>query len=189
MAQAATLTAVQLQRVLDYVKGNTKHSLRNRAILLTTHLSGMRIGEVAALRYSDVVAADGTIKAEVRLSATQTKGNRARVVLLPERLRAELAQYLRNFPQRSPNLPLFYTQRSPGFTADTLTHVVNAMYKKAGFDGASSHSGRRTFITNLAERGVGARVLMELAGHTNLSTTQRYIDIKPSMLRAAVELV
>jgi integrase/recombinase XerD len=63
------------------------------------------------------------------------------------------------------------------------------MYKNAGFDGASSHSGRRTFITNLAERGVGARVLMELAGHTNLSTTQRYIDIKPSMLRAAVELV
>jgi integrase/recombinase XerD len=111
------------------------------------------------------------------------------VVLLPERLRAELAQYLQHFPLRSPNLPLFYTQRSPGFTADTLTHVVNAMYKNAGFDGASSHSGRRTFITNLAERGVGARVLMELAGHTNLSTTQRYIDIKPSMLRAAVELV
>jgi integrase/recombinase XerD len=189
MAQAATLTQAQLQRVLDYVKGCTKHSVRNRAILLTTHLSGMRIGEVAALRYGDVVAADGTIRSEVRLSATQTKGNRARVVLLPERLRAELAQYLQHFPLRSPNLPLFYTQRSPGFTADTLTHVVNAMYKNAGFDGASSHSGRRTFITNLAERGVGARVLMELAGHTNLSTTQRYIDIKPSMLRAAVELV
>ena len=189
MAQAATLTQAQLQRVLDFVKGCTKHSIRNRAILLTTHLSGMRIGEVAALRYCDVAAADGTIKAEVRLAASQTKGNKARVVLLPERLRAELAQYLRCFPQRSPNLPLFYTQRSPGFTADTLTHVVNGMYKKAGFDGASSHSGRRTFITNLAERGVGARVLMELAGHTNLSTTQRYIDIKPSMLRAAVELV
>ena len=189
MAQAATLTQAQLQRVLDYVRGCTKHSVRNRAILLTTHLSGMRIGEVSALRYGDVVAADGTIRSEVRLSASQTKGNRARVVLLPERLRAELAQYLQHFPLRSPNLPLFYTQCSPGFTADTLTHVVNAMYKNAGFDGASSHSGRRTFITNLAERGVGARVLMELAGHTNLSTTQRYIDIKPSMLRAAVELV
>jgi site-specific recombinase XerD len=41
----------------------------------------------------------------------------------------------------------------------------------------------------LAEKGVSARVLMSLAGHQNLSTTQRYIDIKPSMLRAAVELV
>lgn len=189
VAQAATLTAAQLQRVLDFVKGNTKHSVRNRAILLMTHLSGMRIGEVAALRYGDVVAADGTIKAEVRLSANQTKGSKSRVVLLPERLRAELVQYLQRFPLRSPDLPLFYTQRSPGFSADTLTHVVNSMYKNAGFDGASSHSGRRTFITNLAERGVGARVLMVLAGHTNLSTTQRYIDLKPSMLRAAVELV
>ncbi len=189
MAQAATLTQAQLQRVLDYVKGRTKHSARNRAILLTTHLSGMRIGEVAALSYSDVVAADGTIKAEVRLSATQTKGNKARVVLLSERLRAELARYVQLFPVRDMTRPLFYTQRSPGFTADTLTHVVNGMYKKAGLDSASSHSGRRTFITNLAERGVSARVLMELAGHSNLSTTQRYIDIKPSMLRAAVELV
>lgn len=189
MAQAATLTQAQLQRVLDFVKGNTKHSIRNRAILLTTHLCGMRIGEVAALRYGDIVAADGSVKAEVRLSATQTKGGKARVVLVPERLRSELTQYLLHFPQRSPNLPFFYTQRSPGFTADTLTHVVNAMYKKAGFDGASSHSGRRTFITNLAERGVGARVLMELAGHANLATTQRYIDIKPSMLRAAIELI
>ncbi len=63
------------------------------------------------------------------------------------------------------------------------------IYRAAGIDGATSHSGRRSFITNLAKLGVSARVLMSLAGHQNLSTTQRYIDIKPSMLRAAVELV
>jgi integrase/recombinase XerD len=84
---------------------------------------------------------------------------------------------------------LFATERSAGFTADTLTHIVNGLYRRAGLDGASSHSGRRTFITKLAEQGVGARVLQQLAGHSSLATTQRYIDIKPSMLRAAVELV
>jgi integrase/recombinase XerD len=83
---------------------------------------------------------------------------------------------------------LFATERSAGFTADTLTHIVNGLYRRAGLDGASSHSGRRTFITKLAEHGVGARVLQQLAGHANLNTTQKYIDIKPSMLRAAVEL-
>jgi integrase/recombinase XerD len=149
----------------------------------------MRVGEVAALRWSDVVALDGGVKSEVRLTAAQTKGRKPRTVLLPERLREHLLLYVRSVGQRRATAPFFDTQRSSGFTANTLTHVINGIYRAAGIDGATSHSGRRTFITNLAERGVSARVLMSLAGHQNLSTTQRYIDIKPSMLRAAVELV
>jgi integrase/recombinase XerD len=188
MAQALTLTAQQLSRVLG-AAAESRYPVRNRAILLMQHLSGMRVGEVAALLYGDVVAADGTIKAEVRLTAAQTKGNKSRTVLLPERLRAELASYVVQHPNKRHNCPLFYTERSFGFTADTLTHIVNGLYKRAGLDGCSSHSGRRSFITKLAEQGVSARVLQQLAGHTNLSTTQRYIDIKPSMLRSAVELV
>ncbi len=190
MKQAATLNEQQLRRVLDYCK-RTRSPARNRVMLLMTHWAGMRVGEVAALRWNDVVATDGTIKSEIRLSALQTKGSRARVVLLPERLRAELAAYCAIRQRRIVNtsVPLIATQRSAGFTANSLTHIINSLYRGAGIDGGSSHSGRRTFITNLAERGVSARVLMTLAGHQNLSTTQRYIDIKPSMLRAAVELV
>lgn len=188
MSQALTLNTQQLNRVLS-AAGNSRYPVRNRLIILMQHLSGMRVGEVAALLYGDVVATDGTIKAEVRLTAAQTKGNRSRVVLLPERLRAELAHYVQQHPNKRTDRPLFYTERSKGFTADTLTHIVNGLYKRAGLDGCSSHSGRRTFITNLAEQGVSARVLQQLAGHQNLATTQRYIDIKPSMLRSAVELV
>ena len=50
-----------------------------------------------------------------------------------------------------------------------------------------SNTTNRTY--NLAERGVGVRVLMALAGHSNMATTQRYIDLRPAMLKAAVELV
>jgi len=67
--------------------------------------------------------------------------------------------------------------------------VFNFFKKRAGVDGASSHSGRRTFITNLASKGVSVRVLMNLAGHKSISTTQAYIDINDNMLRSAVELV
>lgn len=56
-------------------------------------------------------------------------------------------------------------------------------------EGASSHSGRRSFITNLAAKGVGVRVLMALAGHRNISTTQAYIDVNDELQRAAVELL
>ena len=84
---------------------------------------------------------------------------------------------------------LFSTQRSAAFTANSLTQVVNGIYKHAGLDGASSHSGRRGFLTNLAEKGVSVRVMMALAGHRNMATTQRYIDLRPGVLRNAVELV
>ena len=60
--------------------------------------------------------------------------------------------------------------------ANTQTHIVNGIYKGAGISGVTSHGGRRTGITNLADLGVGIRVLMASAGHSNMATTQRYID-------------
>ncbi|MBT8543231.1 site-specific integrase [Polynucleobacter paneuropaeus] len=188
MAQAKTFKTEELEQVLGYVK-LTKHAQRNRAILLLTHWAGLRVGEVAALRYCDVVDADGEIKAETTLSAAQTKGNKARKVWFAEKIRVELAAYVAAHKPKQLTQPLFYTQRSEGFTANTLTHIVNGIYKNAGISGATSHSGRRTGLTNLAERGVGVRVLMALAGHSNMATTQRYIDLRPAMLKAAVELV
>jgi len=66
---------------------------------------------------------------------------------------------------------------------------VNGIYKGTGISSAISHSGRRTGHTNLAERGVDVRTLMALAGHSNMTTIQRYIDLRPAMLKAVVELV
>ena len=189
--QAKTLTQQELRRVLDYT-ATRKHSVRNRALLMTTHLSGMRVGEVASLRNSDVLDAEGNIRNEIRLSAEQTKGNEARVVFVSDKLRKELEQYTRSMNKANinPVLKFFYSQKrtSDGFTANTLTQFFHYLYKRAGIDGASSHSGRRTFITNLATKGVGVRVLMSLAGHKNISTTQAYIDVNDDMKRKAVEL-
>ena len=190
--QAKTLTTTELRRVLDYT-ATRKHSARNRALLMTTHLSGMRVGEVASLRNSDVLDAEGNIRSEIRLSAEQTKGNEARVVFVNDKLRKELELYTRFMDKANTNpaLKFFYSQKknSDGFTANTLTQFFHYLYKRAGVDGASSHSGRRTFITNLASKGVGVRVLMSLAGHKNISTTQAYIDVNDDMKRKAVELI
>ena len=67
-------------------------------------------------------------------------------------------------------------------------NLFNRIYKMAGIDGASSHSGRRQFVTQLADRGINARLVQVLAGHKHLSTTQRYIDLNENALRNAVEL-
>lgn len=186
--QAKTLNERELQRVLE-TAAKSKHAKRNRAILLLTHYAGMRIGEVAAVRFCDILAADGTVRDEINLSAAQTKGNRSRSVLLNERMKAELTAYVQSVKYKDTKQALFSTQRSAAFTANSLTQIVNGIYRRAGLDGASSHSGRRTFLTNLAERGVSVRVMMALAGHRNMATTQRYIDLRPGVLRNAVELV
>jgi integrase/recombinase XerD len=188
--QAKTLNHQEIRRVLDYT-ATRKHSIRNRALVLTSFLSGMRCGELSSLRYCDVVNADGTIKNEIRLSADQTKGNQARVVFVNEKLRKELEAYAATHKPINTHRKFFYSQKSTsdGFTANTLTQFFHYLYRRVGIDGASSHSGRRTFATNIASKGVGIKVLQKLLGHKNIQTTSVYIYASDDMLRKAVELV
>jgi ribosomal protein L39E len=67
--------------------------------------------------------------------------------------------------------------------------TISDIYKAIGLKDASSHSGRRTYITRLANKGVGVRLLAALAGHSHISTTQRYIDVNSEQLSEAVELL
>lgn len=188
--QAKVLSATELRRVLDYVS-TRPHAARNRAMLLMTFYAGLRVKEVAMLCYQDVLDADGQIKNEFYLSADQTKGSRTGTVLVSDKLRRELTQYVRQHPPQSLSDRLFHTQKrsAQGFTANTLTQHFHHLYRRAGITGASSHSGRRTFITTLADKGVAVRVLMSLARHANISTTQAYIDVNAALQRRAVELV
>ena len=199
MKQARTLNEKELNALLLYIN-TRKHAARDRAIVLMTFWGGMRVGEVASTRIKDVLATDGTIKHEINLTAEQTKGKYGRTVVLADKLRKELMSYLlARFDKKELvalhysdliNKPLFATQKSEGFNANTLTYTMHMLYKDAGFlDGASSHSGRRSYLTNLSAKSVPLKVLMELAGHRQAQTTMRYINVTSDMKKAAVELV
>lgn len=199
MSQARVLTERELRKVLAHCS-TQPHAARNRAMLLCTHMAGMRVGEVASLRICDVLGADGTVLEEISLSAHQTKGNHSRTVLVPKKLRDELTTYLQlrfgisnllAVTYTDTQRALFPTQKNPkrGFTANTLCQLFHKIYKDTHMTGATSHSGRRTFITKLADKGVGVRVLMALAGHKSIATTQRYIELNPTVMKAAVELI
>lgn len=188
MSQARVLNPQELRRVLDHV-ATRRHSARNRAMLLLTHYAGMRVAEVAALRINDVLNSDSTIKGEVRLMPDQTKGKHARTVYLNERMQKELAQYIKVLKIKDPTKPLFYTQKQAGFSANSLTQYFFYLYRAVGLEGASSHSGRRTFLTGLANKGTAIHILKSLAGHRNISTTATYLYSSPDQLKAAVELI
>jgi len=188
MPQAKTLSPRELRRVLDHT-ATRQHAARNRLMILCTHWGGMRVGEVAALLKGDVLNSDGTVKDEIRLTAQQTKGRHARTVFVSEKLRREIAAYLKTIAERASTAHLFATQQREGFSANTACQTLNAIYQRAGIAGASSHSGRRSFITTLSSRGVGVRVLAKLAGHRSLASLMPYIDASDDMLRNAVEMV
>ncbi|OYY59085.1 MAG: integrase [Polynucleobacter sp. 35-46-207] len=187
--QAKTLNQQELRRVLDYV-ATRKHSLRNRALITISMYSGMRCGEISNLLYSDVIDAEGKVRNEIRLRAEDTKTKEARTVFVSEKLQKELQQYAKVYKPKDANVKFIYSQKedSDGFSPNTLCQLYFNIYKGAGLLNCSSHSGRRTFATEIANKGVSIRVLQKLLGHKNIQTTAIYVDANDDMLRKAVNL-
>jgi integrase/recombinase XerD len=189
MAQAKTLTTAEIERLLTHIN-TRKYSARNRSMMLLTHWAGLRIGEVACLRWSDMMNLDGTVKDEVRLLPDMTKGRHSRTVFVNIKLREVLQSYAEQSKCVDRSYPFFASQKSikAGFSANSLAQTFALLYVGAGLEGASSHSGRRTFLTNLANKGTGIHILKTLAGHRSIQTTATYLYSSPSQLKAAVEL-
>ena len=188
MGQAKTLTEAEFKRLLK-VASAERYGARNRIVILLGHWAGMRVGEIASLKIEDVLNQDGSVKNTINLKSEQTKGSNARTVHLPMKLQDEIKSFVKIRRGQLMD-PLITSQKSrSGIDANSLCSAVKHWYNLSGINNGSSHSGRRTFLTKLATQGVSARVLQELAGHKNLATTQRYIDVNDDMKRSAIELV
>ena len=188
MAQAKVLKQSELDQVLRYLS-TKRYAKRDRCLILTSFWSGMRVGEIAQLKMGDVVNEDGTIKSEIRLSAQQTKGNTARIVFIPKKLKEEILDYLTTRHITLSHIPLFHTDDRLGFTPNSLCQWFFWTYRRAGISGASSHSGRKFFLTSLANKGISIHILASLAGHKSIAVTHRYLIANDDMKRNAVELI
>lgn len=188
MRQAQTLNEAQLRRVLQYCQ-TRRHPLRDRTIVLVSFNAGLRAKEIAALTVGDVYDDAGAVREQFILHSSQTKGGRSRTVYLNQRLQRALAEYGASIRLNDPKQPLFASQKGGAFSANTICQLFIEIYRAVGLKDASSHSGRRTFITRMAAQGVGVRVLAALAGHSSIQVTQRYIDVNAEQMAAAVELL
>jgi len=180
--QARVLTDPELESLFEFIS-TTKSPARNRTIIMIMHLAGLSVGEVARLTIGDILDQAGTVVEEIKIS------NRS--IPTSDRLKSELQFYCQTIDISDYQAPLFSTQRSSGFTDSTLTQVVNGIYKNAGLVGASTHSGRRGFLINLANKGVSDKVLQELVGHKNVGSTRCYVknNTSDTTLRNAVNLL
>ena len=123
--------------------------------------------------------------------AEQTMGSVGNTVLFKNGLAAALRRYAAANPRHcaKPDAALIYSGKGGGFSAQTIVNLFAVLYEAAGITGASSHSGRRQFVTGLADKGINPRVIQILCRHKNLNTTMIYIDTNEGKLRKAIELV
>ena len=189
MPAAQPFTAAQLEQVLQHIT-TTRHAIRDRAIVLASVLSGMRVNELAQLTVDDVLDNNNTVKSQIYFAANRVKHKHAGYVYISTRLQAELQAYAAQQRFKSRTQAFFYSQqrRSTGFSANSLATHLRSVYHAANVQ-ASSHSGRKSFATSLATQSVSLATISKLLRHRHLSTTQRYIVVHDDLLRNAVELV
>lgn len=194
MKQAKVLDQDELKRLLKIVRF-TRHKERNRLIVLLSFGAGLRACEIAQLKVKDVLSVQTDIvevKDTIYLKSFQTKGNSDQQVIVSEALRKEIGQYFskNRYLLNNREGHLLRSQKTrQGFSSQTIQNLFRFLFQEANIENASSHSGRRSFITNLSEKGVSVRVIQELARHSSMVTTQRYIDVSIDKLKNAVELV
>ncbi len=188
MRQAQTLNEAQFRRILHDCRSR-RHPVRDTTIFMVSFYAGLRAKEIASLKLGDVFDETGAVREQFILGVDQSKGGQRRTVYLNQRLRKALTSYAKSKCLRELDRPLFESQKGGHFSANTMCQLFLDIYKACGFKDASSHSGWRTYITRLANKGVGVRLLVELAGHSHISTTQRYIDVNSDQLSQAVELL
>lgn len=195
--RALVLTEDDQLRALTLIREYSRYPTRDVAMFALSHMSGLRVGEIAELDWEDVLSASGEIKEVVTL--TRTKGGRAReLYLVSPALRAALSAHYSSssLSKRSVTRdgtsrhPMFLTKNLTPFTSVTACQLFKRFYADwAKLDGAKGHSGRRTFITNLADRGYNLKHISVLAGHANVQTTAIYVESNPNTLRLMAESV
>ncbi len=195
--QAKVLTKQQMDLVYSSLS-LTQDVHRNRLIFLLSTKAGLRAKEIADLRWSMVLDANGCVIDQISLEDNASKGKSGRVIPLNKQLKVQLVEAFKIVSIGSSVATLhkanvIRTQRGNGTTAQVIVNMFQGWYAKAGLFGCSSHSGRRTFITNAARKistvGGSLRDVQCLAGHSSLQTTQRYIDGDSEARRKIVDLV
>ena len=189
--QAKTLSRGQIDATLAYL-ATTRHAKRNWLIFLLSAKAGLRATEIAGLTWWMTNDSQGQVARTIQLQDTASKGKSGRLIPLNEEVREALVEY-RNEVTGFSGPRVISTERSLETSAQAVVNMFQRWYRHLGFVGCSSHSGRRTFITNAARKistvGGSLKDVQELAGHANLRTTQRYIDANPDAQVRVVGLV
>jgi integrase len=187
--QAKTLSARQLAIALRAANKH-RYAVRDRTIILLSVKAGLRAGEIAGLTWPMVLDAQGRLARHIALRDCAAKNGSGRLIPMhPELTRA--LNHLRQLD--GPAGSVIRSERGRAMRASSVVNWFAELYREIGFEGCSSHSGRRTFVTNaarlVAKVGGSLRDVQQLAGHRSIEHTQGYIDGDTHAQRRLVRLL
>ena len=194
--QAKTLSNKQVDLVMNYLS-STRNPIRDQLIFLLSIKSGLRAKEISSLTWSMVLDSDGEVSDYINITNSASKGKTGgRSIPINKQLKTKFIEFLDH--QKVQMMfdvegRVITTQRSPSTTSQAIVNMFSRWYSDLNLIGCSSHSGRRTFITNCSRKistvGGSLRDIQYLAGHSSLQTTQRYIEGNTQSKIKVVELI
>ena len=195
--QSKVLNKSQIEMVSQYLRSK-RNGLRNETIFLLSVKSGLRSKEISQLQWKYVLKSDGdTIDDYINLPNSSSKGKSGRIIPLHKSIRENLQLLLIEHKKYSSfdlnSSFIVRTERSPFTSSQSVVNMFQGWYRKLGLLGCSSHSGRRTFITETSKKislvGGSLRDIQMMVGHSLLQTTQRYIESDSESQRKVVNLI
>ena len=187
--QAKTLSTDHIDDLLFFA-AHSRHPLRNRLIVLLSVKAGLRSAEIAKLTWAMLLDPSGEVAGTLEVRDEIAKKRSGRSIPIHPDLREALVDARRRCEGHG---PLIRSERGGAMTPMSIVVWFSRAYDELGFEGCSSHSGRRTFITRGArsvhKAGGSLRDVQLLAGHRSIQTTQRYIDGDSDAQRRLVSLI
>lgn len=190
--QAKVLSKQQQDAVLGFL-GRTRYPQRNTVIFLLSVRAGLRAKEIASLTWGMLTDAQGTVSDAINLQDVASKGKSGGVIWLNKELKVAIEGYRKSLSGVSASDRVIKSERGSNVKAQMIVNMFQNWYKQLGFEGCSSHSGRRTFITNAARKistvGGSIKDVQILARHSSLQMTQRYIEADSEAQKKVVQLL
>ena len=194
--QSKVLNKSQIEMVSTFLRSK-RNGLRNQTIFLLSVKCGLRSKEISQLSWKEVCNSNGEVDDYINLTNRTSKGKSGRIIPLHKEVKLYLIEILedhkkfRNFDLNTSSV--IRTERSLSTSPQSIVNMFQKWYQKLGLIGCSSHSGRRTFITETSKKislvGGSLRDIQMMVGHSSLQTTQRYIDWDSESQRKVVDLL
>jgi integrase/recombinase XerD len=155
---------------------------RDRTLFSIALFSGARINEVCSLLAEDVYNPQGKVRPYLLIRKSNSKGQLGtRTLPIIEDLRQVLAAY----QPRTGEVYLFPGRFQGHIHPDSAARILRKACKKAGIEGASTHSFRRTALTQMSNAGIPLRVIAQMSGHRDLSQLYAYLEVKDEQVLGA----
>jgi integrase/recombinase XerD len=177
-----TLNELQVEQLLEKIDTGTPHGLRDRAMIELLYASGLRVSELANARLEN-------FNFEERVVRVTGKGNRTRIVPVGRKACEALAAYLSTerpkFVKRGTTSEIFLSERGTKLTTARIWQIVKKHARHAGLEkNIYPHLLRHSFATHLLGNGADLRIIQEMLGHADISTTQVYTHVDQQRLKA-----